>query len=69
MPPKQIRSEMVLRGVTNAQIAKETGFDRTLVSKVIYGERANSVVQKKIAVRIGRRLREVFPTPQLRMAA
>lgn len=63
MTPKEIRAEMILRGVKLGDIAKETGVSQGYVHQVIYsvGRNKGYRIRPYIARSIGKTVDEVWP--------
>lgn len=61
MSPREIRAELVLRGIKQREIADALGVSETVVSLVIDRKRRSQRVQRAIARAIGRPVHEVFP--------
>jgi lambda repressor-like predicted transcriptional regulator len=60
MGPRDIRAELIRRGVTCAEVARECQVSKGLVSQVLNGKRHNPVVKKVVARHMGMSSREVF---------
>lgn len=60
MAPRDIRAELVRRGITLAQIARECKVSTTLVGMVIKGRRNNLVVKNAVARHLGMSSQEIF---------
>jgi transcriptional regulator with XRE-family HTH domain len=61
LTPQEIKANLILKGITQASIAKKLGVTESLVSMVIHGKVKNSEVRKAIAKAIGKPVREIFP--------
>lgn len=63
MTPKEIRAEMVLRGIKLGDIAKEAGVSQGYVHQVIYsvGRNKGYRIRPYIARAIGKTVDEVWP--------
>ncbi len=60
MKPNEIRSELVLREITQISIAKKIGICRKCVTEVISGGRKTRRIQEAIAIAIERMPWDVF---------
>jgi transcriptional regulator with XRE-family HTH domain len=60
MTARDRKAELVRNGVTQAEIARRTGFSLGYVGDVIAGNRRSPKIQSAIAEAIGRPVREVF---------
>lgn len=61
MSPREIRAELMLRGIKQQEIADSLGVSASHVSHVIDGKRTSERVQRAIAKAIGRPVHQVFP--------
>ena len=61
MKPNEIRSELVLLGVTLQSIATSLDVSKQHVWQVVNGHRRNPRVQSAVAKALGRTLERVFP--------
>lgn len=61
---RKIRALMVLKNVTNVQIAKYEGVSETYVSLVINGHRRGPRIRKAIARALGMRVEDLWPSEQ-----
>lgn len=66
MTPAEIKAAMILKGISQTEIATELGRDRTEVSAVINGRRTTLYIRQAIARAIGKPLLEVFPDEKYR---
>ena len=64
MKPNEIKSQLVLRGVTATAIARSLGLARPNVTATISGKRRTARIRQAIADAIGRPVSEVFPDQQ-----
>ncbi|MGE4334571.1 MAG: helix-turn-helix domain-containing protein [Pigmentiphaga sp.] len=60
MRPKQILARMILKGVTQAEISRSLGVNRTTVHGVIHGRWVSRRVAEEVARRIDLPLEKVF---------
>lgn len=60
LSPLQRKAELVLRNITNQQIAKRARCSNQLVSAVLFDRRRNAKVRRHIAKAIERDVAEVF---------
>ena len=61
MQPNEIRAELLLKGIRPAMIAKKLQVSRAAVSNVISGKFKSIRIQKEIAQRIDRTVKEIWP--------
>ena len=59
---RQRKAALVLRGVSQAEIARKSGVTATHVSDVLYGRRRSQRVERAIAEALGRTVDELFPS-------
>lgn len=62
LTPRQIRSELVLRGIKNADIARALGVTRSAVSNTIAGRRRKPRIRQAIALAISRSVENIWPS-------
>lgn len=62
MARNDIRAELVRRGVSIVQIARESKVSDSLVHLVLNGQRRNRVVMKTVARHLGKSSEEIFGT-------
>jgi len=63
MTSREIRSQMVLSGVTVAGLGRDLGVSRNLVSEVVHQRRTNPRVRRAVAHAIHRSYLEVWGEP------
>lgn len=61
MTAREIKSALVLKDVTQAEIGRRCGYSRGHVGDVIEGNRRNAKIESAIANAIGKPVGEVFP--------
>lgn len=61
MSPREIRAALIMKGVSQRQIADELNVTQACVSMVISGKRRTPAVRKRIAQALGLPTRTVFP--------
>ena len=62
MTPNEIKSQLVLHGVSQTEIARRAGnVSRGHIGRVITRQSISAPVEKQIARAIGKQLHEVFP--------
>ncbi|SEP25052.1 hypothetical protein [Propionispora vibrioides] len=61
MQPNEIRAELLLKGIRPAMIANQLQVSRAAVSNVISGKFKSIRIQKEIAQRIDRTVKEIWP--------
>ena len=59
MQPNEIRAELLLKGIRPAMIANQLQVSRAAVSNVISGKFKSIRIQKEIAQRIDRTVKEI----------
>lgn len=64
LDPRQRKAALVLRGVSQADIARRAGVTATHVSDVLHGRRRSPRVERAIAEALGRAIEDLFPEPQ-----
>jgi lambda repressor-like predicted transcriptional regulator len=61
LTPQEIRAALLIKGITQASIAKKLGVTESLVSMVVHGKEKNSEIRKAIAKAVGKPIREIWP--------
>jgi len=61
MNPAEIKGSMLMKGVTQAEVAEVLGRDKSRVSDVVNGRSANLEIRTAIAEAIGKEITDVFP--------
>ena len=61
MKPAEIKAALVLRGVRQADIARQVGHAGAFVHDVIAGKRRSLAIEQAVAAALGKPLKEVFP--------
>ena len=61
LTPAEIKAALLLRGVTQARIARECGCDRSVVANVIAGRRHTRRVREAIAAALGVPPESIWP--------
>jgi transcriptional regulator with XRE-family HTH domain len=65
---RKIKSLMMLKGITNIDIALKTGVSRTWVSLVLNNRKHSKRIQQAIADSLGRPYEELWPNSKQRAA-
>lgn len=60
MNPREIKAALMLKGVTQASIAKKLGITPSLISMVIQGREKTPRVRRAIAEEIGKKVEEIW---------
>ena len=66
MTAREIKAALILKGVTQAAIAKEAGVSQTLVHLTIKGAERNRKVRSVIAKILGIPVQEIWPETRLK---
>ena len=61
MTPREIRAELILRGINQRQIAAQLGVSESIISHVISGRRRSDRIRRAIARALGKPVHRVFP--------
>lgn len=61
LSPRERKAALALKGIKQADIARDVGVAPTHVSDVVYGRRRSTRVEAAIAEALGRPAVEVFP--------
>ena len=67
MHAREIKSQLVLKGRTMAEFARQFDLSLTQIRRIVASEQVNEPVQRAIAKAIGRSVSDVFeplPTPR-----
>lgn len=62
METNEIKAELIIKGVSITNLAKNLLVSQPFVSQVIHGTRKNTRVRQAIAKAIGKKISEVWPT-------
>ncbi len=60
MDPREIKAALMLKGVTQASIARKLGITPSLISMVIQGKEKTPRVRQAIAEVIGKKVEEIW---------
>ncbi|HEX3048676.1 MAG TPA: helix-turn-helix domain-containing protein [Bacillota bacterium] len=58
--PSEIKAALILKGITQASIAKKLGVSSSLVSMVIHGTEKSKKVRREIAGILGKSVRDIW---------
>lgn len=62
MSPQQIKAGLILKGITQRQIAQRLGVSDAAVSQVIYGVEKNRRIREAIAEALEQPVEQVWPS-------
>lgn len=62
MSPQQIKAGLILKGITQRQIAQRLGVSDAAVSQVIYGVEKNRRIREAIAEALEQPIEQVWPS-------
>ena len=66
MKPEEIKAALIIKRVSQTEIARQAGCSRALVSAVINGDRTNRDIRIRIAKAIEKKTATVFPNERYR---
>ncbi len=69
MTPAEIKAALLLRGISQAEIAEVIGCSRDLVSHVINGRRTTRRIREAVAKALGRDVEAIWPDEIYRRAS
>lgn len=61
MTPREIRAELILRGINQRSIADQLGVSESAVSHVISGRKRSDRIRRAVARALGKPVHRVFP--------
>jgi len=61
MRPEEIKARLILRGITQAEIARRLKVSRGAISQVISGRERNQRIRKAIARALGLKVSDIWP--------
>ena len=61
MRPEEIKARLILRGITQAEIARRLKVSRGAISQVISGQERNQRIRKAIARALGLKVSDIWP--------
>ena len=64
MEPNEIRAELVRRGITVTNIARQEAVSQPYISQHLSGVRKSSRIRRAIAEAIDRPVHEIWPDPE-----
>ncbi|MDR5695958.1 MAG: helix-turn-helix transcriptional regulator [Armatimonadota bacterium] len=61
MRPEEIKARLILKGITQAEIARRLKVSRGAISQVISGRERNQRIRKAIARALGLKVSDIWP--------